>query len=325
MPKFRICFSDHLPGEPGGGDWESTLSQDQLPPDITFKGSLEEARNEAKRINIKDYYGDWRTWIERDNLRVVILSGPSCVGKGPLVAAINEFFPDIVYSTVPVIKSKRSRPNGPRPDEINLWDDPRYFQTSEEIKLLSRQYKYATKYIVGDCRGLPQAIDLDEILGAEHDLVLVETYYSLGSQLRELSNALYGSDKISAFLSPVSKDEIDNWKSQGIELDIKIREIMLDKLKTRTNYHGKSVEDPKVIESIKKRSGDAFSELRSACNYTHVLVNHDGEGHPNWNRSPEGKFTTRPIGDAWKTVQVFADILNTGDTKYAEHWSRETI
>lgn len=325
MPKFRICFSDHLPGEPGGGDWESTLSQDQLPPDVTFQGSLEEARNEAKRINIQDYYGDWRTWVERDDLRVVLLSGPSCVGKGPLVASIDTFFPDIAYSTVPVIKAKESRPKGPRPDEVTLWDNPRYFRTADEITKLARQYQYAPRYIVGDCRGLPQAIDLDEILGAEYDLVLVEAYHTLGSQLRGLTNALYGSDKISAFVSPVSEKEIEEWRSQGVDLGPKLQEIMFDKLKVRTKYQGENPDDPKISESNMKRAGDAYSELQRAHTYTHVLVNHDGEGHSNWNRTPEGRFTARSFGDALKVMEAFAEVLRTGNTQYAEHWKPDAI
>ncbi len=325
MPKFRIFFSDHLLGEPGGGDWESTLSQDQLPPDVAFQGSLEEARKEATRINVQDYYGDWRTWVERDGLRVVLLSGPSCVGKGPLVASIDNFFPDIAYSTVPVIKAKESRPKGPRLDEVTLWDNPRYFRPADEITKLARQYQYAPRYIVGDCRGIPQAIDLDEILGAEHDLVLVEAYHTLGSQLRGLTNALYGSDKISAFVSPISEKEIEEWRSQGVDLGPKLQEIMFDKLKVRTKYQGENPDDPKISESNGKRAADAYSELQRAHTYTHILLNHDGEGHSNWNRTPEGRFTARPIGDALKVMEAFAEVLRTGNTQYAEHWKPNTI
>jgi len=324
MPRFRICFSDYLPGEPRGGERESTLSQDQLPPEVTFQGSLEEARKEAERINIQDYSGDWRTGIERDGLRVVLLSGPSCVGKGPVVAGIDTFFPDIDYSTVPVIKAKESRSKGPRPDEVAWWDNPRYFRTADEITELGRQYQYAPRYMVGDCRGLPQAIDLDEMLGAEHDLVLVEAYHTLGSQLRGLTNTLYGSDKISAFISPVSEQEIKIWRSQGRNIKSKLREIILDKLKARTKYQGENPDDQKVSESNMVRAEGAYSELQSAPAYTHVLVNQDGEGHPNWNRTPAGRFTARPIGDAWKVVEAFAEILRTGNTPYAEHWKPNT-
>ncbi|MFZ5954816.1 MAG: hypothetical protein ACOYT4_00135 [Nanoarchaeota archaeon] len=302
MSKFKIYSKDVPQGE-------------------DFNGTLKEAKVEAEKIK-RQHKGDYKTWIGRDGLRVVLLSGPSCVGKGPLVASIDKFFPNISYSTVPVIKAKESRPKGPRPEELDLWDNPNYFRSANEIKNLSKD---PLRYLVGECRGLPNAIDLDRILGAKHNLVLVEVYHTVGSQINSLKNILPGADKLNVFVSPVSQKEITAWKLQNVGLDQKIKKIMLNKLNARSKYQGANPEDPSVIKDNLKRAEDAYHELQSAHKYTHVLVNPYGEGHPHWNRTPNGEFTKKPQGGALKIVKSFADILKKGKSKYVEHWDSDTI
>ena len=56
--------------------------------------------------------------------RLIILSGPSCVGKSPLTAAVKKFQPEIKFVQVAVIKSKESRYDKPRPDELAVWKNP---------------------------------------------------------------------------------------------------------------------------------------------------------------------------------------------------------
>jgi guanylate kinase len=252
--------------------------------------------------------------------RLVLLSGPSCVGKGPLVAAIDEFFPDIHYNGVPVIKSKESRDGKPRPDEVDIWDNPAYFRTAEEILALG-----PPRYLVGDCRGHPQAIDLDKIASAETDLVLLEVYHTIGAQLSRLEDALYGVDKVSVFLSPLSEQEIRRVRNSGIDLTEGISNLMMRKLEQRSQFQGKSMLDEKVISDNARRAATAYSELQNAHRYTHVLVNHWGEGNPNWNRTPDGRFESIPEGPALFVVEAFAQILRTGRSDYAEYWKPDTI
>ncbi|MFC1781551.1 hypothetical protein ACFLZ8_04760 [Planctomycetota bacterium] len=98
--------------------------------------------------------------------RFVILSGPAGVGKGPLQAAVKEFYKEIVYDTIPVIKAKESRPDGPRNEkEKEQWDNPEYWRTSREIRALESD----PRYIIGDCRGLPQAINQDKVKESTSD------------------------------------------------------------------------------------------------------------------------------------------------------------
>jgi guanylate kinase len=74
--------------------------------------------------------------------RLIILSGPSCAGKGPLVIALGRFYPKIEYNSIPAMKRKESRGGRPRPDEVNVWNNPDYFRTKDEIEWLRSEPQY---------------------------------------------------------------------------------------------------------------------------------------------------------------------------------------
>lgn len=308
MPNFNIVFSGNPRTGPGGGGPDSDFYQEHK-----FTGTRWQAEKEADRISLEKYRGDFLHWVEPAT-RLVILSGPSCVGKGPLLDSINAFHPEIQYDLVRVIKSLESRPNGKlRPD-----DNPNDFKTAEEIKNLGRKYLFDSGYILGDCRGLPQAISTDEIINTEADLLFVELYHTIGSQLKG-SSYLKDINVSSVFLSPLSMEEIGELKKSR-NLESYIASLMAHKLVSRSMFQNKDVFSQAVIDDNLTRAADAYSELQDACNYIHVLVNHDGEGHPNWNRQLNGIFSAPPIGEAYNVMESFAQILKTGDSKSAEHW-----
>ena len=248
--------------------------------------------------------------------RFVILSGPACVGKGPLVAALERFHPDVVYEAIPVIKSKESRPNKkPRPEEEEVWKNPDYFRCKEEILELAGD----PRYLVGDCRGLPQAVDLKKVQESESKLLFVEIYHTIGGQLLE-STFLKDVEITTVFLSPIGKQEIEDLRVAGVDLGDYLTRVMLHKLLVRTRYQCKPV-DNKLIEDALGRAKDTISELKSACKYSRVIVNHDGEGSPNWHRLPNGVFTEMPEGDAGRAISALLHILCKSDTAGVEDWS----
>ena len=75
--------------------------------------------------------------------RLVLLSGPSCVGKGPLFAAVQQFHGELGHEAVPVIKAKESRGGKPRPDDRPVWDDPDYWRPAAEIIALKGNPRYS--------------------------------------------------------------------------------------------------------------------------------------------------------------------------------------
>ena len=248
--------------------------------------------------------------------RFVILSGPSCVGKGPLVAAFERFHPDIDYESIPVIKSKESRPNKkPRPGEEEVWKNPDYFRWKEEILGLAEN----PRYLVGDCRGLPQAVDLKKVQEGKSKLLFVEIYHTIGAQLIE-STFLKDVEITTVFLSPIGKQEIEDLKVASVNLGDYLTQVMLHKLLVRTRYQGKPV-DNELVKDARGRAKDTISELKSACKYSHIIVNHDGEGSPNWHRLPNGVFTKMPEGDAGRAISAFLHILCKSERDGFENWS----
>lgn len=245
----------------------------------------------------------------------IVLSGPSCVGKGPLVAALNRFHPDLKYSEIPVIKSKDSRPNGPRPGEEDIWENEDYFRTSEAIYDLEDN----PQFVVGMCRDLPQAVDLEKVKKNKAKLLFIEIYYSLGAKL--LTSTFLKPKNIQTttlFLSPISRIEIEDLKADNVDVARHVRQLMVAKQLARKRYQGKKAI---LNEDIDARATDAYNELLYACKCDRVIINRDGEGSPNWHRLPKGPFTARPEGDAGRALAALLYILTESEpSEQCEDW-----
>jgi len=72
----------------------------------------------------------------------------------------------------------------------------------------------------------------------------------------------------------------------------------------------------KDLKNIERRAKSAYKEMQLAWHYDYVIPNHDGEDSENWDAF------YYPIGDAWKALHAFADILSGEETEYAEKWDR---
>ena len=236
--------------------------------------------------------------------KLILVSGPSCVGKGPLLNALVEFHPEIVYGAIPVIKSHGSRSGVPRPSEVSIWTDPRFFRGDPEFALLPKD-----RYVVGDCRGYPQAIDIEEITQSDVSLLIMEVYHTIGAQFY---NCVYKDiDVHSVFISPIALDDITCLKQCGVDTDKYIVDMMIHKQIQRCSFMGRPITSQEIID-IQARAKDAVREIESVKSYKHVIVNRDGEGNPNWNMNPAGVFTGEPTGDALRTLNSFVDIINHG-------------
>ena len=86
--------------------------------------------------------------------RLVILSGPSCVGKSPMANALSKLYPELSQSLQPlVLYNSRAA----RPEEIDGIDY--YFRSREEIE----KFRGKDGFVVMDVRGDLQALDLQEL------------------------------------------------------------------------------------------------------------------------------------------------------------------
>jgi guanylate kinase len=245
------------------------------------------------------------------NGRLVILSGPSCVGKSPLAKVLAKFFPEwksrfqslVLYNT-----------RSPRPGERDGFDY--HFRTREHVEALRSNSRYA----VLDVRGDLQAVDLGEL----HSLldsanVMYEGNPFVGITL--LTHPLLANiPRLSVFLSPLSKTEIIYLRSPERNVDLRefVSDVMRRKLLRRTRRQ-KGELSAKDLENIEKRAASAYAELQTAWHFDHIIPNHDGEDSDNWDAF------YYPLGDARNSLLAFVALLEGRTIHGVEKWDAELL
>ncbi|MBV9129457.1 MAG: hypothetical protein JO298_03600 [Verrucomicrobia bacterium] len=242
--------------------------------------------------------------------RFIVLSGPSCVGKGPLHTAFSNFYPELAANLKKlVLYNCRS----PRPGEID--GEAYHFRSREEIEGLRKK----EGFIVLDVRGDLQAVDLQE---AERTLQAGDLFFEgnpfVGRKLQEAFASKV--TVLSIFLAPISKEEILFLQSQerGRSLADLVTDVMRRKLLRRTQRQ-KNILSLKDLENIERRAASAFTELKEAWNFEYVIPNHDGEDSENWNAF------YYPLGDSRKALLAFSDLVAGKASPLVEKWDERLL
>ena len=243
--------------------------------------------------------------------RLIILSGPSCVGKSPLSTALGRFYPEIKNTLQPLVLYNDRAPRPGEKDEVDY-----YFRSRDYIKSL----KSEDNFVVMEVRGDLQALDLDELIKSlTKGDVFFEGNPFVGSLLlaHEKLNKI---PKLSMFMSPISREEILFLKSfkAAVSLHDLITDIMRRKLLRRTRKQ-KSELSLKDMENIEKRASSAYKELCMAYQFEQVIPNHDGEDSENWDAF------YYPLGDALKSLRAFVMLCNGHRSPYSETWEKDLI
>ena len=223
------------------------------------------------------------------NKRLVIISGPSGVGKGPIVGWTKKLYiPDLCQ--VKVRKTKTERHKGTE-DDLSFEGD-------------------SGNYHSFDCRGTEQRIYLDELDSAleKYGAVLLETYYKALDFLKDkYANSV---DFASTFVSPLDKREIAELIEQGKRLENYLPDLMLDSLIKRAERDGKAFTKT-LVKELELRAEDSVNEMVFAYNYRNVIPNHCHESDSRW------RFPIL-IGEPRKVVSSLNDIVKTGNSNYAD-------
>ena len=236
--------------------------------------------------------------------RLVILAGPSCVGKGPLCAALERRYPELA-SALHEIVLYNSR--APRPGENDGVDY--HFRGRRRIRRLKGR-----GFALFEVRGDLQAVDLGEVrerLRGPGDLFFEGNPFVAEA----LRRACARSKPVSVFLSPLSRAEILELRRGRVRLPELVADVMRRKLLKRT-LRQKGVLSAADRSEIERRCRSAFRELGFARRFQFVLPNLDGEDSENWDRPGP------PRGGARRVLAAFAAILKGRRPALAEAWER---
>ncbi len=168
--------------------------------------------------------------------------------------------------------------------------------TSRDIRNEIDLLKSDPAYIVGTCRGLPQAIDLNEIRSNACDTMVMEVYYTLCK-----GKTIDGVKTVPLFISPFSKAGLD-----AVSEDDIIKEMLTRQL-WRAVYLG---EKTVAIEDIILRAKDAPKEIAVLKKTADHIIECPGEDACEWNRYANGIFRAAPTGKAAKALAQLAGIIN---------------
>jgi guanylate kinase len=243
--------------------------------------------------------------------RLVVLSGPSCAGKGPLCAALARFHPDLAAGLKKLVLHN-SRP--PRPIETDGVDY--HFRPRSEVEALRGR----EGFLVMDVRGDLQAVDLGAL---RRDLVAGDVLFEgnpfTAVELIETAAAA-GAPVLGAFLAPLSREEILYLgdPERGVDLPALVAEVMRRRILRRTARQKGEVSEAN-LEEVERRCTSAYRELGLAHRFEHVIPNHDGEDSENW-----ADFG-HPIGDARRALLAFAALLQGEVPDCAERWEADLV
>ncbi len=243
--------------------------------------------------------------------RLVILSGPSCVGKSPLRAALARCHPEL-WGRLHRLVLLNSR--SPRPGEREGVDY--YFRSRRELEDLRSSAQYA----VLDVRGDLQAFDVAAVKALlERGDAFFEGNPFVG-RLLQTHSLLANVDRLTMFLSPLSKAEIADLTApeRHVSLPEFVTDVMRRKLLRRTR-HQKGELSLADLQNIETRASSAYRELAEAWHFEYVIPNHDGEDSDNW------EAFYYPLGDARTSMEMVASLLQGVVPPTVETWDEGLV
>lgn len=242
--------------------------------------------------------------------RLVILSGPSCVGKSPLARALKRFYPELAARLKPLVLHNS---RAPRPGELSGVDY--HFRTRPQVEALRADPRYAVLEVRGDLQAL-DLVDLSAVLRSGD--ALFEGNPLVG-RLLQTHPALGEVKRLGIFLSPLSKEEIAFLRGEPqVSLPDLVRDLMRRKLLRRTR---RMKGEPSLmdLEDVEGRAGSAYAELAEATHFDHVIPNHDGEDSDHWDA------LYYPLGDARRTLLALVGLLRGETPAVAERWDADCV
>jgi hypothetical protein len=220
--------------------------------------------------------------------RIVVVSGPSGVGKGPIIENALKLSKT---PQVKVRKTKTERHSG-REDDIGFEG-------------------FEGDYVEINCRGSMQRLYVNEVhkTVADYDLcgparvVLIEAYHTALEPIMEKFTAPSRVEVTPVFISPLTSHELRELENNE-DFENYVPDLMLGALVRRAEKEGKAF-TRKLVHELEERALDSVNELRRAHKYWHVIPNHCYECDSRWGLSPL-------VGEPQNVVDSLVNIIQYG-------------
>jgi len=243
--------------------------------------------------------------------KLIILTGPSCIGKSPLEKTLAKIHPEIRKSLHKLLLyNDRSARPGER-DGIDY-----HFSTTAQLNA----FKNDPDFIFMNVRGDLQALNLKELVAIlEKNHAFFEGNPYVAKAMLDHPR-LSSFPRLSVFLSPLSKEEIIELKEPARKVDlVKLLQEIMRRKQLRRKAKQKMEISLNDLEDIERRVKSAYDELCMAWNFDYVIPNHDGEDSDNW------EMFYYPLGDARKTLHGFVELLKGNVPNIAEKWDKNLL
>lgn len=236
---------------------------------------------------------------------LLVVSGPSCAGKSPLVKALTRQHRDIMEGfSRPVLYHTRAK----RPGEEDGRDY--HFRSREEVEALRARDGFA----VFPARDHLQAIEwqmMDDLVA--RGPVMYEGNIDIAAALRERYG--HSATLVDVFIAPLSMAEVRRL-GQGSGFPGQFMEMNRRRLIRR--YFGQQAAlSLKDLQDVEARATTVVEEIARAHEFSHVIPNHDGEDSDHWTLFEE------PIGDAGRAVRALASLLKGAPDSTVERWPND--
>ena len=245
-----------------------------------------------------------------DQKRLIILSGPSGVGKTALKNAFSNFYQDLYTKMVPLVlfTSRAIRPGESEGSDY-------YYRSLQDIKKLNQDPRYIVFKVHNDYQAIDK-IDLRDIL-TQNDVFYEGN--TIAGRLFQTHSDLTDIKMVTIFLSPLTGQEVLKIRLRGKKFFREtIQKIIRQKLLRRIKQYGSHL-DSQAIKDIQRRATDAYLELKEAHHFDYIIPNHDGEDSDNWEKS------LLPSGDAGRALDTLAAILTDKFHPNIENWEENLV
>lgn len=239
--------------------------------------------------------------------RILVISGPSGVGKGPIIDNVKIRWEEYGWGKLKQVKVRKTKTERQRKGA----DDIHFDGVGEYISI--------------DCRGTEQRIYTGEIddairLGerSPYERVIIEAYHTALDPLKERYSKYDELDFYSLFISPLDYSELEDLKDSG-RLEEYLPDLMLDSLVRRSNREGKTF-TRKLINELEKRAVDSLEEIKQAHKYDFVIANHCYESDSRWGM-PDIDGSPNLVGGPFDVVDSICLLLADGKDKRADRGS----